>query len=117
MPESRPTAVDLLAGVIAYLEQELLPTLEGRHRFHVRVAANALAIVKRQLELGSGFDAAEAERLRALLSADGDLDALNRDLAQKIRDSEIAVDERMVEHLLRSVEDALAINNPRWTRD
>ena len=29
-----------------------MPSLEGRNAFHARVAANALAIVARQLELG-----------------------------------------------------------------
>jgi hypothetical protein len=117
MPASRPSAADVLAGVIDYLERELLPTLEGRHRFHCRVAANALATVKRELELAPAAGTAEAERLRALLGRDGDLDTLNRELAARIRAGEIAIDDKLVEHLKRSVADALAINNPKWTRE
>lgn len=117
MAESRPTAVDLLSGVIAYLEQDLLPTLEGRHRFQARVAANALSIVKRELELGPALVAAERERLIALLGQDGSGGALNRELVQRIRDGAVADDDALMSHLLRSVRDALAINNPKWTKE
>lgn len=114
MTESRPSASDLLSGVIAYLEQELLPPLDGRHRFHVRVAANALNIVKRELELGPALDAAERERLIALLHLEASDDALNRELVRRIRDGMIPDDDALMDHLLRSVRDALAINNPKW---
>jgi len=113
--ESQPSAAELLAGVIEYLERDLLPTLEGRHRFHLRVATNALAIVKRELERGPDIAAAERGRLVALLGHDGDRSALNRELARRIRDGEIALDDRLAEHLLRSIGEALSINNPRWT--
>lgn len=114
MAESRPSAADLLAGVIDYLERELLPTLEGRHRFHVRVAANALAVVKREIELGPDLAEAERARLAALLEQDGTLDALNRTLAERIRAGEIADEGKLIEHLKQSIGDALAINNPKW---
>jgi hypothetical protein len=114
MPDSRPTAADVLAGVIDYLERELLPTLEGRHRFHCRVAVNVLATAKRELELTPATNAAEAARLQALLGHGGDIDALNRELAQRIREGKIAVDDKLIEHLKRSIGDALAVNNPKW---
>lgn len=114
MAESRPNAADLLAGVIDYLERELLPTLEGRHRFHVRVAANALAVVKREIELGPDLAEAECARLTALLGQDGTLGELNRALAERIRSGEIADEGKLVEHLKQSIGDALKINNPKW---
>lgn len=114
MPESRPSAADLIAGVIDYLERELLPTLEGRHRFHVRVAANALAVVKREIELGPGLSEAERTRLAILLRRDGTLDELNRELARRIHAGEIGDESELLQHLKRSVDDALAINNPKW---
>jgi hypothetical protein len=114
MAESRPNAADLLAGVIDYLDRELLPTLEGRHRFHVRVAANALAVVKREIELGPGLAEAERARLAALLGQDGTLDNLNRALAERIRLGAIADESKLVEHLKHSIGEALSINNPKW---
>jgi hypothetical protein len=64
------------------------------------VAANALAIVERELALGSEQDAAERERLRALLGRDGELEAQNRELCRAIRAGEIALDAPgLLEHL------------------
>jgi len=96
---------------------ELLPTLDGRHRFHLRVAANALGIVKQELELGPALASAERERLTALLGQDGEASVLNAELARRSRDGAIADDGQLVEHLLRSLGDALAINNPKWAKD
>ena len=56
--QDRPTAEELLAAVRAFLEDDVVPALDGPRRFHARVAANVLAIVARELD---GEDA----RLRA----------------------------------------------------
>jgi len=48
----RPTASELLAAVREYLLTGVLPATSGQLAFHARVAANALAIVARELELG-----------------------------------------------------------------
>ena len=59
-----PTPAQLVSAVRAFLEKVAGPKLEGHAAFHARVAANALAIVERQLTLGPEQEAAEAERLR-----------------------------------------------------
>lgn len=51
-PYGRPTAGELLDAVRGYLTDQVLPATEGQLAFHARVAANALAIVARELELG-----------------------------------------------------------------
>jgi aminoglycoside phosphotransferase (APT) family kinase protein len=48
----RPTASELLEAVREYLLGSVLPATSGQLAFHARVAANALAIVTRELELG-----------------------------------------------------------------
>jgi aminoglycoside phosphotransferase (APT) family kinase protein len=48
----RPTASELLEAVREYLLGSVLPATSGQLAFHARVAANALAIVARELELG-----------------------------------------------------------------
>jgi aminoglycoside phosphotransferase (APT) family kinase protein len=48
----RPTASELLAAVQEYLLDTVMPATSGQLAFHARVAANALAIVARELELG-----------------------------------------------------------------
>jgi aminoglycoside phosphotransferase (APT) family kinase protein len=53
-PHGRPTASELLEAVREYLTGSVMPATTGQVAFHARVAANALAIVARELELGLG---------------------------------------------------------------
>ncbi len=48
--QDRPTYDELLAAVERFLSQEIVPNTEGARRFHARVAANVLGIVRRELE-------------------------------------------------------------------
>jgi aminoglycoside phosphotransferase (APT) family kinase protein len=50
-PHGRPTASELLEAVREYLTGSVMPATTGQVAFHARVAANALAIVARELEL------------------------------------------------------------------
>ncbi len=52
-PYGRPTASELLEAVREFLLGTVLPQTSGQLSFHARVAANAVAIVMRELELGS----------------------------------------------------------------
>jgi aminoglycoside phosphotransferase (APT) family kinase protein len=52
-PYGRPTASELLEAVREYLLDSVMPATSGQVAFHGRVAANALAIVARELELGT----------------------------------------------------------------
>jgi aminoglycoside phosphotransferase (APT) family kinase protein len=51
-PHGRPTASELLEAVREYLTGSVMPATTGQVAFHARVAANVLAIVARELELG-----------------------------------------------------------------
>jgi hypothetical protein len=51
-PHGRPTASELLDAVRGFLTDQVMPATGGQLSFHARVAANALAIVARELELG-----------------------------------------------------------------
>jgi len=51
-PHGRPTASELLEAVREYLTGQVMPATSGQLSFHARVAANALAIIARELELG-----------------------------------------------------------------
>ena len=115
MPLSLSPAPDLLATIRAYLEQEILPGLRDDKWFNVKVAANMLATVERELRQGPEADAAERARLAALTGAEGTLSDLNRVLAEAIRSGKIATDDpRLLDHLRRTTANALAINNPQW---
>lgn len=115
MPQSIPKAAVLLEAAVKYLETELMPTLDGYHRFQTRVTVNVLNTVRRELELRGAQAAAECSRLAAILGHDGDVETLSIELAKRIRAGAIAIDDPALRaHVRQSLADALAINNPKW---
>jgi hypothetical protein len=111
-PHDPPSIVELLAAVKHFLEHEAMPALDGRVRFHARVAANALAIVERELQYG----AAQLEAHRARLSALGFED--DAALAAAIKSG--ALDDRYEEvatAVREAVRDKLAVANPAYLED
>ncbi len=93
-----------------------MPELEGRSAFHARVAANAVAIVERELEIGPEANAEELEGLRRLLGSDGSLDELNRELCRRIRAREIdAAAPELADHLRSTTLTKVAIDQPKYS--
>jgi hypothetical protein len=115
MPTDRPNAAELVSAVRKFLVEHAAPNLDGQPAFHARVAANALAIVERELAQGAEMDAAEKSRLVALLGRDGDLLDLNRELVEQIRqggfDEERA---QVLDHLRKTSSDKLALAKPNY---
>lgn len=112
---SIPSSTTLLQATADYLEQELLPSLQGYHRFQTRIAVNVLRTVMREQLLRAPQAAAEQRRLAELLAHDGELASLQRELATHIAQGRIHIDAPgLAEHLRQTVADALAINNPKW---
>lgn len=117
MPTSINPAADLLAVVREFLEADIIsdPDLADAKRFNVRVAINLQATAERELRLGPSANAAEADRLTALVGAEGSIEEKNRRLARSIREGVVASDDpQLLDHLHRTVVDALRINNPKW---
>ena len=65
--QDRPTYDELLAAVEYFLDTEIVPNVPGARGFHGRVAANAIRIVRRELEREDEALAAEWAGLDALL--------------------------------------------------
>ena len=115
MPNSMPDAATILKAAIKYLEEELMPTLNGYHRFKTRVTANAINIVRRELEMRAKQAEAERTRLAKIMGHEGEVETLSRELAERIRAGGIAIDDPALRaHIKQSLADALAINNPKW---
>jgi hypothetical protein len=118
MAQDRPTASEFLAVIADFLREEATPALDRsdpRLGFQMRVAANSLAILERESRLGPAADACELARLLKLLSRQGTLDELNRELARQLRAGER--DERdgaLMAHLKATIADKIAIANPKW---
>jgi hypothetical protein len=108
----------LLQAAADYLERELLPTLEGYHRFHSRVCVNTLRIVQRQIEQGAALEDAEVGRLRQLLESDGSAASLNEKLMDRLESGSLSLEaDGLVDHLKATLFDALRINSPGWVAE
>ena len=117
MAQDRPTASELVAAVREFLEHDVMAATEGRVQFHTRVAVNALGMIERELTDGPAFAAAERDRAAALLGHDpaGDVRALERELAARIRDG--SLDDRLDavrEHVRATVREKLLVANPGY---
>ncbi|HEU5160226.1 MAG TPA: DUF6285 domain-containing protein [Streptosporangiaceae bacterium] len=108
-PHDRPSAAELVTAVREFLERDILDAVEGRARFHTRVAINVLGMVERELADGPAQAAAHAARL-ARLGVGGDAE-----LAAAIRSGDLddrAADVRAA--LIESVRDKLRVANPGY---
>ena len=115
--QNRPSAAELVGAVRTFLEQDAMPRLEGRYAFHARVAANALAIVERELEAAPGAAAEEHARLQRLLGREGTSEELNRELARRIRAGQIEpTDAALRAHLWETTLEKVGIDQPRYSR-
>lgn len=116
MPNSRPSAADMLKGVRGYMENELLPAMPADGKFNLRVAINMLATVERELRDGPALNADEARSLAALLGHEAPLEEMNEELCARIRDGQVSTDDPALRaHLRRGIAAALAVNNPKWS--
>ena len=114
-----PSAAGLSEAVREFLEAEVLPVAkDARLRFRVLVAANALSILQRDLELGEELLREEIALLRPLTGAPQpgtareQAVALSRDLARRIRRGDVPPG--TLPALRRIAELKLRIANPRY---
>jgi hypothetical protein len=111
-----PTARELVAAVRGFLTDKAMSQLSGHTAFHARVAAKALAIVERELELAAPAQARAHERLKKLLGRDDDLDELTRVLCGEIRAGRMGFDTPgLIDHLRETTLDTLAIDQPTYS--
>ena len=125
--QDRPTYHELLAALERFLEDELLPALEGAARFNTRVAANTLRIIRRELEHEDEQLAAERAGLDELLgpaeppaaraALHEALHQRNEQLCQRIRSGDVDANPfraAVLSHVRRTVRDKLLVTNPAW---
>ncbi len=125
--QDRPTYDELLAAVERFLDDEIVANSEGASRYHARVAANVIRIVRRELEREEEQLASEWAGLEELLGAyerpegRGDLrDAIaarNAELCERIRGGDADAGSfrgATLAHVRRTVRDKLLVTNPGW---
>jgi hypothetical protein len=114
--QDEPRPDEILTRVAGFLKGPAARESGPHISFQLRVAANAVEICQRQLTLTPKADAEELERLRALLSIDGDLMTLNRELARRIRDGELTLESPgLAEHLWATTLAKLAVDQPTYS--
>lgn len=113
--QDEPTPIELTKAVADFLRNDITPLVSGHQAFKLRVAVNILDLVTRQLTREEGSDAKEAERLRALLGAEGSVTDLNRALAERIAKGEMDLaTPGLAEHLWATTMDKLAVDQPNY---
>jgi hypothetical protein len=113
--QDEPTPIELTKSVADFLRNDITPLISGHQAFKLRVAINILDLVTRQLTREEGTDAAEVERLRALLGEDGSVMELNRALAERIAKGEVDLaTPGLAEHLWATTLDKLAVDQPNY---
>lgn len=110
-PHDVPSAAQLVESVREWLQNDVLTSTTGRVQFHSRVAINVLAMVERELAMGSRQSIEHASRL-ARLGVASDVE-----LASAIRTGSLddRIDE-VVAAVRASVVDKLSVANPTYMR-
>ena len=114
--QDQPSPFEILSAVAAFLRADVSADITPHAVFQAKVAANALEIARRELELSASADAAETARLERLLGHTGNLLELNRELARRIADR--SIDPAMpglAEHLWNTTLAKLAVDQPSYS--
>lgn len=110
-----PMPAELLAGVAAFLKEDVAAKLDAHNAFLARVAANSLGIARRELQCGKALATQEQQRLQTLLGQQDELDALRWELVHRLRADMPLDTPGLAEHLRQSVAGQLAIDQPRYS--
>ena len=111
----QPNADEILDVVTRWLREQLSGQQPAPAAFQARVAANALDLVRRQIAHGDRLERESHERLRALLGHDGEADALERELCERIRERRLdASTPGLMEHLMASTLAKMSIDQPSY---
>lgn len=113
--QDQPTPSEVIGAVAAFLKNVVTRETTGATSFQARVAANALEMMRRQLDLAPAEDAAELERLKVLLGTDGTLLELNAELARRIAAGEFDLTTPgLSDHLWAVTMAKLAVDQPTY---
>ena len=114
--QDQPTPGEILAAVARFLREVVAPETAGHTSFQARVAANALEMMRRQLDLAPAAEAAEQARLAALLGVGGDLAQLNAELSRRLAAGELDLaTPGLAEHLWATTLAKLAVDQPTYS--
>lgn len=110
-----PKPDEILGAVARFLRDIVAAETAGHTAFNARVAANALEMMRRQLDLAPAAETAEIVALKTLLATEGDLATLNAELCRRLRAGEIQPrTPGLAAHLWTTTLAKLAVDQPRY---
>lgn len=113
--QDEPTPTEILASIATFLREDIMPKLSGNDAFQLRVTANALDLVRRELMIPRAVERDENEALQQLLDRQGFTEELTRELAHRIADRSIDPTRPEVKAFLWTVTEAkLAVDQPGY---
>jgi hypothetical protein len=113
--QDEPRPEEVLAAVARFLREVVAKETSGHTQFNVRVSANALEMMRRQLELAPTAEAAEQARLARILDQDGELAALNAEFCARLAEGVLDLKSPGVaDHLWATTMDKLAVDQPTY---
>ena len=113
--QDQPNPSEVIGAVAAFLKTVVAGQTTGATSFQARVDANALEMMRRQLDLAPAEDAAELARLKDLLKTDGSLAELNVELAHRIATGELDLTTPgLSDHLWATTMAKLAVDQPTY---
>jgi hypothetical protein len=113
--QDQPTPSEVIGAVALFLKTVVAAETTGATAFQARVAANALEMMARELNIAPAEDAAELSRLKALLGEEGSLAELNQRLADQIAAGLIDLSTPgLKDHLWSTTLAKLAVDQPTY---
>lgn len=117
MASNRPYKQEIVTTVRQFLSDEAHAEVDSKAlAYKLRIAANLLAILERELEQSSQAWLREQQRLTQWCDESSDDPyQLNQALCEKIRSGQLDNDTVLFEHLCETVFDKIAIDNPKYS--
>jgi hypothetical protein len=113
--QDQPSPREILCAIAAFLRNTVMLNSDPHTAFQARVAANAVDLVRRQLEFGTIGETAEVKRLQDLLGP-GTLAELNTVLAEALASGAKGLSTPGVsEHLRATTLEKLQVDQPNYS--
>jgi len=114
--QDQPTPGEMLKTVAAFLRSAGSKEAQPHVAYQVRVAANVLDLVARELAIAPLENTLEAERLRAILRCDGSLEELNAAFAAALDRGTLSISSPEIrEHLWATTMAKLSVDQPAYS--
>jgi hypothetical protein len=114
--QDQPDPSAILTSIADFLRSVVVPESRPHIAYQARVAANAVDLVRRQIELAPATDAAEQARLKSFLGREGGLDDLNTALAESLASGATALGAPgLSKHLWATTLAKLAVDQPTYS--